>query len=129
MSTHVHEIESMGIFNLSTTADGQNITRIIAKQLISEVRINGDEQPDAIPRTFTSNKRHSGVSAQDLSERWFIGLAQAHETIKVTTNQNCPRSEVLPPNCRYRVDRVFEKPLLRGDFYTDTKDGRCKSLN
>ena len=24
---------------------------------------------------------------------------------------------------------MFEKPLLRGDFYTDTMDGRCKSLN
>ena len=118
----------MGIFNLSTTADGQNKTRIIAKQLISEIRINGDEQPDAIPRTFTSDKRHSGVSAQDLSERWFIGLAQAHETIKVTT-QNCTRLEVLAPSRRYRVDRVFKKPLLCGDFYTDTMDGRCKSLN
>jgi hypothetical protein len=24
---------------------------------------------------------------------------------------------------------VFEKPLLRGDFYTDTMDGRSKSMN
>lgn len=80
-----------------------------------------------LPRTFASGKRHSNVTAQELSERWFIGLSQAHDTIKVTT-QNCTRSAVLPLSCRYRADRVFEKPLLRGDFYTDTMDGRCKSL-
>ena len=66
--------------------------------------------------------------AKDLSERWFIGLAQAIETIKATT-QNCIRSAILPLSRRYRADRIFEKPLLRGDFYTDTMDGRCKSLN
>jgi hypothetical protein len=68
------------------------------------------------------------VTAQELSERWFIGLTQARETIKVTT-QNVTRSAVLPLSRRYRADRVFEKPLLRGEFYTDTMDGRCKSIN
>ena len=81
-----------------------------------------------LPKTFATSKRHAGITAQELSERWLIGLTQAHETIKVTT-QNCIRSAVLPLSRRYRADRVFEKPLLRGDFYTDTMDGRCKSIN
>jgi hypothetical protein len=125
----VYEIGSVGTFNLSTTDGSEHITRTIVERLISEVRASGEERPDVpLPRTFTSDKRHSGVSAKDLSERWFIGLSQAQETIKVTT-QNCTRSAVLPLSRRYRADRVFEKPLLRGDFYTDTMDGRCKSLN
>jgi hypothetical protein len=128
----LHEIGCVHIvhsFDLSIPNDNQDITRTIAERLISEVRVGGEEIPDVpIPRTFTSDKRHTGVSAQDLSERWFIGLAQARETMNITT-QNCTRSAELPLSRRYRADRVFEKPLLRGDFYTDTMDGRCKSLN
>jgi hypothetical protein len=84
--------------------------------------------PTFLFRTFATGKRHSDVSAQELSERWFIGIAQAHETIKVTT-QNYTRSAILPLSRRYRADRIYEKPLLRGDYYTDTMDGRCKSLD
>lgn len=36
-------------------------------------------------RTFISQQRHSAVSAEQLSERWNIGLDQAKQTIKVTT--------------------------------------------
>ncbi len=125
----LHEIEGVSTFHLSMTADGENLTRTIAERLISEIRVNGGEQPDVpVPRMFTSDKRHFAVSAQDLSERWFVGLTQAHETIKVTT-QNCSRSAVLPLSRRYRADRLFEKPLLCGDFHTDIMDGRCTSLN
>ena len=72
---------------------------------------------------FPMSADFSAVTAQELSERWFIGLTQAHETIRVTG------SAVLPLSRRYRADRIFEKPLLRGEFYTDTMDGRCKSIN
>lgn len=74
----------------------------IAKQIldwhISEVSVLvGDQTPDVpIPRTFLSDKRHSGDLAEGLSEtRWYIGLLQAHDTIKVKM-QNCTRSAVLP---------------------------------
>ena len=30
---------------------------------------------------------------------------------------------------RYKADRVFERPLLRGHFFPDTMDGRLKSLD
>ncbi len=117
-------------FDLSGSShDEVSISRLIANRLVAEVKVSEVETtPDVpLPRTFASGKRHSDVTAQELSERWFIGLSQARETIKVTT-QNHTRSAILPLSRRYRADRVFEKPLLRGDFYTDTMDGRCKSL-
>ncbi|KAI2511667.1 Reverse transcriptase (RNA-dependent DNA polymerase) [Fragilaria crotonensis] len=112
--------------------DQRDITCVISDRLIAEIRVQREAegpQPPAdvpLPKTFATSKRHSGITAQELSERWLIGLTQAHDTIKVTT-QNCVRSAVLPLS--RRSDRVFEKPLLRGDFYTDTMDGRCKSMN
>ena len=119
-------------FDMSThNFDARPISCVISDRLIAEVQTqhNTDAVPDVpIPKTFASSKRHTGITAQELSERWLIGLAQAHETIKVTT-QNCIRSAVLPLSRRYRADRIFEKPLLRGDFYTDTMDGRCKSTS
>lgn len=74
------------------------IAKLILDWHISEVSVLvGDQAPDIpIPRTFLSNKRHSGVLAEGLSEtRWYIGLEQGHETIKVTM-QNCTLSAVLP---------------------------------
>ena len=116
-------------FDLSdTTHDDIPIGTTISERLISEVKVDATQADVPLPRTFASGKRHADVTAQELSERWFIGIAQAHETIKVTT-QNCKRSALLPLSRRYRADRVFEKPLLRGEFYTDTMDGRSKSLN
>lgn len=111
--------------------DARALTCVISDRMVAEVHINQDEDMPLdvpLPKTFATSKRHAGVTAHELSERWLIGLAQAHETIKVTT-QNCIRSAVLPLSRRYRADRVFEKPLLCGDFYTDTMDGRNKSTN
>ena len=115
-------------FDMSThNFDARPITCVISDRLIAEVRVQHEQDdlpPDVpLPKTFATSKRHTGVTAQELSERWLIGLTQAHET------QNCARSAVLQLSRRYRADRVFEKPLLRGDFYTDTMDGRCKSIN
>ena len=125
-----HTVGKVCRFDLSMQDDdNEHITSLIANRLISEVQVTDDNTQDVpLPRTFASGKRHTDVSAQELSERWFIGIAQAKDTIRVTT-QNYTRSAILPLSRRYRADRVFEKPLLRGDFYTDTMDGRCKSLN
>jgi hypothetical protein len=113
--------------------------RLISQVLISDVRtkattisdIRVENVPSDVPlrRTFISDERHSAITAADLSERWGIGLAQATNTIKVTTHQLGKRSAILPLSRRYKADRVFERPLLRGHFYTDTVDGRCKSLD
>ena len=78
-------------------------------------------------QTFQSSERHSDVTPQDLSERWGISVAQATKTLK-HTKQRFLRSATLPLSRRYRADRVFSRKTLRGDWSTDTMDGRCKSL-
>lgn len=78
--------------------------------------------------TFVSSDRHSDVSAEQLSERWGIGIKAAKETLKKTT-QRFLRSAVLPLSRRYRTDMMFERKTLRGQWSTDTMDGRCKSLD
>jgi hypothetical protein len=85
-----------------------------------------DEEDIKKPPTFQSTKRHANVSAQDLSERWCISLRQAAETLKRTT-QRLIRSAILPLGRRYRADRMFFRPQLKGDWFTDTMDGRVKS--
>jgi hypothetical protein len=100
--TLMHEIGRVRCFNLSNDVHDQvSINQLIVDRLISEVRVNGDAAHDVpLPWTFVSNNRHSGVSAQVLSERWYIGLMQAQETINVTT-QNCARSAILPAGRRF----------------------------
>jgi hypothetical protein len=93
--------------------------------------VNISEIPSDVPtrKTFLSKERHSQVSPEELADRWCIRLTQAKNTIEVTT-QTSARSALMPAGQRYRADRVFERPLLRGHFYTDTTmDGRVKSLD
>ena len=123
-----HTVAEVHRFDLSKQSDDEHITKLVASRLISEVQTAESNQDVPLPRTLASGKRHADVTALELSENWFIGIAQAHETIEVTT-QNFTRSAILQLSRRYRADRVYEKPLLRGDFYTDTMDGRCKSMN
>jgi hypothetical protein len=104
------------------------VTCVITDHLVAKVRSQGDDimvQDVPLPKTFATSTRHSGLTAQELSERRLIRLTQAHEATKATA-QNCIRSAVLPLSRRYQADRVFEKPLLRGNF---TMDGRCRSIN
>ena len=99
--------------------------------MAAEIRVeNPFEVADDVPlrRTFISKDRHPRVTPEDLSERWGIGLTNATNTIRVTT-QKGTRSAILPLSRRYRADRVFERPLLREQFSTDTLDGRHKSLD
>jgi hypothetical protein len=104
------------------------VERIVSQVLISDVRIDDVLTDVPLRRTFVSNERHTAVTAAELSERWCIGLAQATNTIRITTQRGI-RSATLPLSRRYRADCVFERPLLRGQFSTDTVDGRCKSMD
>ena len=80
-------------------------------------------------KTFISKQRHSAVTPEQLSERWSIGLTQAKQTIRVTT-QHGARSAILPLSRRYRTDRMYNQRRLRGQhFYTDTLIGKYKSLS
>jgi len=79
-------------------------------------------------RTFISKERHSAVTAEQLSERWNIGLAQSKQTLRVTTQRGV-RSAILPLSRRYRTDRMYNQRKLRGQrFYTDTLFGKYKSV-
>jgi hypothetical protein len=80
-------------------------------------------------KTFISKERHPAVSSENLSERWNIGLNQAKQTLKVTTQRGVI-SAILPVSRRYRTDRVYhQKKLQNQKFYTDTLFGRCKSIS
>ena len=67
-------------------------------RLISSVQVHDPLQPkEDVPsaKTFHTSEHKSTVSASDLSERWFIGLKQATQTIK-STSQWLLRSAILP---------------------------------
>jgi hypothetical protein len=83
--------------------------RIISSAKTRQVPRQGSEvekQDVSQPYTFQSKGRHSSVTPEDLSERWQIGIAQARETLKRTT-QRLKRSAVMPLARRYRADKMF----------------------
>ena len=79
------------------------------------------------PNTFLSKNRRTDVTPERLADRWMIGLDQAILTLKHTT-QNFTRSALLPLSRRYKADRIYSLPRLGGEWYTDTINARCKSL-
>jgi len=97
----------------------------VLSRLISSVKISKVVQVQDVPaaRTFESKERHTSVTPEDLSELWLIGLGQARETLKRTT-QRIVRSAVMPLARRYWANQIFEKRQLRGQWFTDTLDGR-----
>ena len=102
-----------------------------AERLISSVQVNNPNMDKAdVPsaQTFHTKERKTTVNAAELSERWFIGLAQAEKTIRSTT-QRLLRSAILPLVRRYRADRMYERPRFRGTVYTDMMHGHFKSLD
>jgi len=77
------------------------LSRLISSVKISKVEVQLQDVPAA--RTFESKERHTSVTPEDLSFRWSIGLGQARETLKRTT-QRIVRSAVMPLARRYRAD-------------------------
>ena len=80
-----------------------------------------------ITHKFQSSDRHSDVTAQDLSECLGISISTSANTLKKNT-QKFLRSAVLTLSRRYITDQVFTRNTLQGNWSTDTKDVRCKSL-
>ena len=68
------------------------------------------------------------VTPADLSEQWYIGLGQATETLKVTT-QRLLWSAILPLARRYHADQMLTRPRIQGTIYTNTMNGWYKSLD
>ena len=55
-------------------------------------------------------------------------MSQANTTLNATT-QRLVRSTLLPLSRRYRADRMYERPRIRGTIYTDSMGGQHKSLD
>ena len=116
-----------------------NEKRTVAK-LISATNKNTDQVDDTVPEapidpatikvqnTFLSSERHKNTTAEDLSERWSISVAQATLTLKATT-QRLKRSALMPLSRRYRADRMFGVKRLNCMMATDTLDAGVKSIH
>ena len=78
-------------------------------------------------KTFISKDRHSAVTAEDLSDRLNISVAQAAMTLRATTRK-LVRSALMPLARRYRVDRMFEANRVKGVVATDTMHQDTKSV-
>ena len=87
------DVHQYGRYNIESGLQGTvDDPATFSIRLISSVQIH-DPLPSA--KTFHTSERKSTVSASDLSERWFIGLKQATQTIK-STSQWLLRSAILP---------------------------------
>ena len=95
---------------------------------VAEIATRSALQDVPSAQMFQLKERHSTVTPSDLSERWYIGLGQVTQTLKVTT-QRLMHSTILPLAWRYHVDRMFARPCICGTIYMDTMNGRYKSLD
>ena len=95
---------------------------------VAEMTMLSTVQDILSTQTFQSKERHSSVDPSDFSERWYIGFSQATKMIKVTT-QWLMHSAILTLARQYRADRMFKRPRICGTIYTDTMNGRYKSLD
>jgi transposase len=94
-----------------------------------EHSVFGDLLPDVPPiKTFVSSDRHASVTPEELCQKWSIGLKQARNTLKSTT-QHGVRSSVLPISWRYGADRYYNKKRLRTNIGTDWMYGSHKSMH
>ena len=119
-----------GLSQISCVYDFAEMAKSLARNCQEQRTVTAAAVKTDLPghKTFISKKRHSEVTPEQLSERWNIGLAQAKQTIKVTTQRGV-RSAILPLSRRYRTDRMYNQRKLRGQrFYTDTVIGKYKSV-
>ena len=79
-------------------------------------------------KTFTYRERHSDINPFEIRKRWQIGLGAATKTLKAKT-QRMLRLTIMSVLRRYRSDRMFERPHIKGEIFIDTMAGRYKSLN
>ena len=98
-SKQQQDLHQYGCYNIEPGLQGTvDDTAVFSIRLISAVQIDDPFQPKEdvqSSKTFHTSERKSTVSASDLSERWFIGLKEATQTIK-STSQRLLRSAILP---------------------------------
>ena len=77
--------------------------------------------------TIKNERRHL-VTSELLARKWGIGLENAKETLKATT-QECIRSALLPLTRRYRTYLISQRlRRISRKFYTDTLFEKHKSI-
>ena len=107
----------------------ENATRIakISSRLskISSYDENFEDLPTR--QSYTSNDRHSKITAELIADRFAIGLQTARATMKATLMKGT-RSALLPLSRRYRSDRIYSIKRLQGKFSTDTLYFKRKTL-
>ena len=109
-------------------------------KLISATNRKSNQADDAAPEapidpatikvqnTFLLSERHTNTTAEDLSKRCSISMAQATSTLKVTT-LILKSSDLMPLSRRYRADRMFGVKRLNCMMATNTLDARFKSIH
>ena len=93
---HQHTVVSATRIKYAT-CDVEDEVREIQRRLIDRVKVTAIKPSATIsavvfndvptPRTFVSKERHTTTTAAELSERWLIGLSQATDTLKKTTQR------------------------------------------
>ena len=99
-----------------------------ASQLLARHRLSQVLTDLRGPPTFVTEDRRADVTPQALADNWLIGLEQAKLTLRTTT-QRFLRSALLPLSRRYKADRIFLRPRLQGEWFTDTVFMPTKSLD
>ena len=124
-----HSILAVDRLLQHTIYDPMMVASLMSSQVqVAEIATPSALQDVPLARTFQSKERHSTVTPSDLSERWYIGLGQATQMLKVTT-QWLMHSTILPLAWQYHADRMFIRLCIRGTIYTDTMNSRYKSLD
>ena len=106
--TVVHHSSDLNISSLSKV---DSLPKVAESNLKKNLDIGSNDIP--LPSVFQSSKRHTDVSPEDLSERWFISLNTAKEILKRTT-QRFLRSAFLPLCRCYHADRMYKAKRLDG---------------
>ena len=124
-----HSILAVDTLLQHTIYDPMMVASLMSSQVqVAEIAMPSALQDVPLARTFQSKERRSTVTPSNLSERWYIGLGQVTQLLKVAT-QRLMRSTILPLAQRYHADRIFIRLCICGTIYTDTMNGRYKSLD
>ena len=85
---HQQQMDISSISSISSAAHDLTSTihdpATFHSRLVSSIQVHApSKSPEELPTvsTFQSKSRHSSVTPEDLSERWFIGLKRAKDTI------------------------------------------------
>ena len=104
------------------------LQRMVASVRVASPKSRVDE-PEVQISAFESKQRHHDVNPETLARKWNIGLDQARQTLRVTTQLGV-RQAVHPLTRRYRTDLMQQNvKRLNTTFYTDTLFCPIKSIN